>query len=128
MQAVEKLQLAQAKLEFLRIQLKISKLKRIIYEGYRSFYFRLVGKRLLFVCLPILIYFLHEFLGVVLGRHGNFCLNLLFRVGIGFYMCSVHKHYTRRQVSRFRYFRKNPRKNLVHRLCGKPVAEVLADR
>lgn len=89
MQAVEKLQLAQAKLEFLRIQLKISKLKGIIYEGYRSFHFRLVGKRLLFVCLPILIYFLHELFGVALGCYGNFCLDLLYCVGIGFYMFPV---------------------------------------
>ena len=33
-------------------------------------------------------------------------------------MRSIHKHHTRRQVSRFCYFRENPRKNLIHRFSS----------
>jgi len=78
------------------------------------------------VGLPVSIDFFHQFLGVVLGCHGNLDFHLLLGIGVGFDVGAVNKYRLGRKVSRLRHFLQDPTEDMVYRLLGKSVTEIIA--
>ena len=77
--------------------------------------------------LLVCVYLFHQFLGVVLGCGRNLRLHLLFFVLALALMCVPSMNTALGgKVSRLRHFLQDPTKDLVYRLLGKPVPEVIA--
>lgn len=87
-----------------------------------------VIKKILPVGFPVCVDLLHQFLRMVLRDRRDRSLDLLLRVGIGIDVGTVYENCLGGQVSRFRYLFQYPRKDLVYRLCRKPMTEVIAYR